>query len=102
MSVERQIDMTANQATHVLLVGSTNGIGFELARQLLAQGHRVTISGRDATRVAQALARLRDGVADADVTGITLDLREFEPARHALKEAGAVDHLVLCGSSDIA
>jgi NAD(P)-dependent dehydrogenase (short-subunit alcohol dehydrogenase family) len=102
MNFERHIDMTANQATHVLLLGSTNGIGFELARQLLAQGHRVTISGRDAARVAQALARLRDGVAGVDVAGITLDLREFEPARHALKEMGVVDHLVLCGSSDIA
>lgn len=94
--------MTARQTTHVLLLGSTNGIGFELARQLLEEGHRVTISGRDATRVTQALTRLRDGAAGADVAGITLDLRDFEHARQALKEVGPVDHLVLCGSSDVA
>lgn len=89
-------------ASHALLLGSTNGIGFELARQLLQAGQRVTISGRDATRLAQAVARLREGVPGAVVDGIALDMREFDSARRILQEVGAVDHLVLCGSSDIA
>jgi uncharacterized oxidoreductase len=42
----------------ILITGGTSGIGFELARQLLARGNTVIITSRDAARLAQAQQRL--------------------------------------------
>jgi uncharacterized oxidoreductase len=53
----------------ILITGGTSGIGFELARQLLARGNTVIVTGRDAQRVADARQRLPGlhGIA-SDVT----------------------------------
>ena len=42
----------------ILITGGTSGIGQELARQLLARGNQVIITGRDAQRVDDTMARL--------------------------------------------
>ena len=42
----------------LLITGGTAGIGLELARQLLAHGNTVIVTGRDAQRVADAQRRL--------------------------------------------
>jgi len=38
----------------ILITGGTNGIGLELARQLLARGNTVIVTGRDQTRLDEA------------------------------------------------
>ncbi len=44
--------MTNKQnSSHALLLGATKGIGFALARQCLAAGQRVTLSGRSSEGV---------------------------------------------------
>lgn len=88
--------------SRALLLGATKGIGFALAGDLVTQGARVTISGRSEDSVGTALARLKAADPHARADGLVLDLREHSAARTALAQAGAVDHLVLCGSSDIA
>ncbi len=42
----------------LLITGGSDGIGFELARQLLARDNTVIVTGRDAQRVAEAQRRL--------------------------------------------
>lgn len=60
--------MKLHQRT-ILITGGTSGIGFELARQLLARGNTVIVTGRNARRLAEAQARLPGlhGIA-SDVT----------------------------------
>jgi NAD(P)-dependent dehydrogenase (short-subunit alcohol dehydrogenase family) len=81
-----------------LILGATRGIGFALAGQLLAQGQHVTISGREQAGVDAALARLDSPHA----AGLVADMRDFAAVRAALGRLQALDHLVLCGSSDVA
>jgi uncharacterized oxidoreductase len=42
----------------ILITGGTSGIGFELAKQLTAQGNTVLVTGRDAKRLAETKAAL--------------------------------------------
>ena len=83
---------------HALILGATKGIGFALAAQLLAQGMRVTISGREQSGIDAALARL----ASPHAAGLVVDMRDFGAARTALQTFEHIDHMVLCGSSDVA
>jgi NAD(P)-dependent dehydrogenase (short-subunit alcohol dehydrogenase family) len=43
---------------HTVVIGGTAGIGLATARHLAAEGHRVTVAGRDPERLKQALATL--------------------------------------------
>ena len=87
---------------HTLIVGGTKGIGLALARKLAAQGLTVTLSGRTEAGVQAVLARLQQEFPAAKLKGLVLDLHEREAAAKSLGQVGAVDHLVLCGSSDAA
>lgn len=62
--------MTDLAAAHVLVLGATGGLGSAIARRLVASGARVTLSGRDVTRL-QALA---DELGGAVVTTVVSDL----------------------------
>ena len=88
--------------THTLIVGGTKGMGLALARKLAGLGQTVTLSGRTEASVQTALAGLQQAFPTARLNGLVLDLREREATAQALGQAGAVDHLVLCGSSDAA
>ena len=56
-----------------LVVGGTSGIGFATAAELVGQGHRVAISGRDTGRGERAARELGDGAlfVPADVARAT-------------------------------
>lgn len=49
----------------ILITGSNKGIGFEIARQLGAQGHKIYISGRNESRVMEAQEKLQSEGIDA-------------------------------------
>ncbi len=42
----------------ILITGGTNGIGFELAKQLLAKGNKIIVTGRDQAKLMKAKEKL--------------------------------------------
>jgi NAD(P)-dependent dehydrogenase (short-subunit alcohol dehydrogenase family) len=82
---------------HTLIIGGTRGIGFATAQQLLQLGQRVTITGVSPKGLDSALTRLGPNAA-----GVTLDLKDRAGLPDALARVGAIDHVVLAASSDIA
>lgn len=62
--------MTDLAAAHVLVLGATGGLGGAIARRLVASGARVTLSGRDESR----LTALADELGSAVVTTVVADL----------------------------
>ena len=96
--------MTTKQTviSQALLLGATSGIGYALARQLAAQGTHVTLSGRSAESTQAAVSSLRTGYPAVRIEGLVLDLRDHAATREILASVAQIDHLVLCGSSDVA
>src|SRR5438128_10210545 len=73
-----------------LVTGSTSGIGLETARLLVAEGARVAVSGRDATRVEEAR---RSVGAEA---GVVADLSDRNGAEGLVSQTVAALGSVQC------
>jgi NAD(P)-dependent dehydrogenase (short-subunit alcohol dehydrogenase family) len=84
------------EGKRVLITGGSSGIGFAIARALLAKGAGVAISGRRAAFVSAAVDEL--GKAGGSVTGIAADVGTVEgralTLRQALDALGSLDVLV--------
>jgi NAD(P)-dependent dehydrogenase (short-subunit alcohol dehydrogenase family) len=80
---------------HVVIIGGTSGIGLATAEILLREKFRVTVSGRDPQRLADAGKKLGNGVDTiaADATDPAEVARLFEGL-------GSFDHLVLAFGSN--
>ena len=90
----------------IVVTGGTGGIGEHTATTLSSQGHRVVVTGRDAARGAQALARIRANsgndevhlaladMADlAAVDALADEVRErFDAVDVLVNNAGVVSH----------
>ena len=79
--------------------GSTQGIGFAVAKALLAEGASVIINGRDDERVRRAVDELSAAVpgaavSGATVSGIAADFERPDEVARLLAELGDVDILV--------
>jgi len=59
-----------------LVTGSTKGIGYAIAVALAAEGARVILNGRTDTSVADAVARLRAAVPNAQIEAFAGDLSD--------------------------
>jgi len=77
-----------------LVTGSTKGIGHAIAVALAAEGARVIVNGRTEASVADAIARLRTEVPDAQVEGFAGDLSNPIQADALLGRFPKVDILV--------
>jgi len=77
-----------------LVSGSTQGIGFAIARQLASEGAKVIINGRSNKAVTTALETLRQSVPQTTVEGFAGDLSTPEAAAALAKLFPNVDILV--------
>lgn len=84
----------AVQGKRAFVSGSTQGIGYAVARALLAEGARVVINGRDEGRVREAVRSLEAEVPGAAVSGAAADFAKPEQVERLLADLGDVDILV--------
>nr|WP_315221822.1 SDR family oxidoreductase [uncultured Flavobacterium sp.] len=76
------------------ITGSTQGIGFAIAKQLLMEGVTVIINGRSQSKIDIALQKLKQDLPSAKVSGIAGDLSKFDQVNTILKYLPHVDILV--------
>ncbi|HEY8919822.1 MAG TPA: SDR family NAD(P)-dependent oxidoreductase, partial [Chitinophaga sp.] len=74
--------------------GSTQGIGFAIAKQLLQEGATVTINGRSQQKVDEAVAKLNQQVPGAKAAGIAADFSKAAEVDQLIAKLGAVDILI--------
>ncbi|MGX5682852.1 SDR family NAD(P)-dependent oxidoreductase [Schumannella luteola] len=74
----------------ILVVGGTSGIGLEIARDTIARGDRVVLTGRDQAHADEVAASLGDRA-----TGVALDISEPEAIAGHLAGVGRIHGLVL-------
>lgn len=74
--------------------GSTQGIGFAIARQLLQEGASVIINGRTQQKVNDIVEKLSQQVPGGSVAGIAADFSKQEEVQHLVQQLPAVDILV--------
>lgn len=79
---------------HALVSGSSAGIGAAIARGLAEAGARVTINGRNASRVEQTVLALRQAVPGAEIQGIAADLATSAGVDALCAQVSDVDILI--------
>ncbi|RHX86170.1 SDR family NAD(P)-dependent oxidoreductase [Leptospira stimsonii] len=85
---------TLLKGKRALVTGSTAGIGFAIAKQLLNEGAIVFINGRTESRVDQAIEQLKKEIPNADVKGLIADFGKKQEIDSILKELPEVDILI--------
>jgi NAD(P)-dependent dehydrogenase (short-subunit alcohol dehydrogenase family) len=86
-----QIDLTGKTA---LVTGSTEGIGYAIARQLARAGADVVVNGRSEEKTAKAAGRLKGEGAKASVTAVAADLATAEGCGTLVAKVPHVDILI--------
>ncbi|WP_207424373.1 SDR family NAD(P)-dependent oxidoreductase [Desertivirga brevis] len=76
------------------ITGSTQGIGFAIAKQLLAEGANVIINGRTQERVDSAIKELQTHVPSARVFGLAADFSNSNEVYNMLNQLPQVDILI--------
>jgi NAD(P)-dependent dehydrogenase (short-subunit alcohol dehydrogenase family) len=74
--------------------GSTQGIGYAIAKSLVREGATVVINGRDGGGVDTSVQRLQAEVPGAAVSGIVADFEDDAEVRRLMASLGHVDILV--------
>jgi NAD(P)-dependent dehydrogenase (short-subunit alcohol dehydrogenase family) len=70
----------------ILVTGSTDGLGRQVARELAARGGTVLVHGRDEGRVRAALAEIHDATGSDRLRGYVADLASLAEVRRLADE----------------
>jgi uncharacterized protein (DUF1330 family) len=81
---------------HIVIFGGSSGIGLATACHLLASGARVTITGRDETRLVEAGRQL-----GPEVQALLMDAAAADALPAQFAQIGKFDHLVLALGSGV-
>ncbi len=68
----------------VVITGGSRGLGLVMARQLAAEGARVTLIARSAPELDRAAGNIRDACPGADVLVVPADVRERDDVERAI------------------
>lgn len=74
--------------------GSTQGIGFAIAQQLLKEGVDVTINGRHKLRTEKSKEKLQEQFPNANISAISADFSKKEEVEELLTQLEDIDILV--------
>ena len=89
-------DLFSLSGARALITGSSQGIGFALARGLATAGAKIVLNGRDEDKLDQAAETLR--AEGADVTTLAFDATDHAAVRAAVDDfeanTGAIDILI--------
>ncbi|NOD95619.1 SDR family oxidoreductase [Ruegeria sp. HKCCD6228] len=90
------LEMFSLSGTRALITGSSQGIGFALARGLATAGAQVVLNGRDTTKLAAAASKLSE--TGASVRELAFDATDHEGVRSAVddfeEKVGPIDILI--------
>lgn len=73
--------------------GSTQGIGYAIAKKLLEEGTTVVVNGRTAEKVNTAVNTLKQEFGDR-VTGVAADFSNMEEVQQLIEQIPSVDILI--------
>jgi NAD(P)-dependent dehydrogenase (short-subunit alcohol dehydrogenase family) len=85
----------------VLVTGSTDGIGRQVARQLAAAGVRVIVHGRSKPKVEAALEALRAELPGATLDGVSFDMGRLSDVRRGHEQLAKLGVTVLVNNAGI-
>ncbi|HTE23012.1 SDR family NAD(P)-dependent oxidoreductase [Flavitalea sp.] len=77
-----------------LVTGSTQGIGYAIAKLLLAEGATVIINGRTDQRINAAISKLKSEVPGANVSGLAADFSNSDEVSRLVNTLPEIDILV--------
>ncbi|WP_293918167.1 MULTISPECIES: SDR family NAD(P)-dependent oxidoreductase [unclassified Sphingobacterium] len=74
--------------------GSSQGIGFAIAEQLLQEGASVIINGRNEVKTQKALQILKDKFPNSEVSALVADFSKIDEVEKLLTELNDIDILI--------
>ncbi len=80
--------MTMKLDRHIAILGGSSGIGLATSRLAAERGARITLGGRDQTRLNAAAAQI-------DATAIRVDAEDMSSLAGFFRAAGPIDDLVI-------
>ncbi|MCS3870995.1 NAD(P)-dependent dehydrogenase (short-subunit alcohol dehydrogenase family) [Chryseobacterium ginsenosidimutans] len=85
------LQLTSKKA---FISGSTQGIGFAIAQQLLEEGAEVIINGRQEEKTENAVSQLKQQFPNAKVSGIAADFSNNKEVKNLLEQLNNIDILI--------